>query len=123
MKTLVKSISTVLLAGIVLSGCSDKKEGVPVEGVVENVMEDGYVTLARYNNQTADVIDTIEVNQEGEFEFNITQDQPSFYRLNFYDRQIINLIINGTEEKVTLNLDGTTLRTFPRLQVLLIRIT
>ena len=115
MKTLVKSISTVLLAGIVLSGCSDKKEGVPVEGVVENVMEDGYVTLARYNNQTADVIDTIEVNQEGEFEFNITQDQPSFYRLNFYDRQIINLIINGTEEKVTLNLDGTDPQDIPEI--------
>ncbi|CAN0042298.1 unnamed protein product [Chrysoparadoxa australica] len=104
MKKLSNPIISAVLLVALLSSCAEEP-GVPVEGTVKNKMDGELVTLIRYDDKS--VIDTIEVNDDGTFEFRITQERPTFYQLSFYRRQIVNLVINGDEEKVIIEVDGT----------------
>ncbi|XOV90924.1 MAG: redoxin domain-containing protein [Bacteroidota bacterium] len=95
----------VLATLIVVFFACEEKKGIPVEGEVKSKMEGEIVTLEKLENQWV-TIDTIEIAEDGSFEFRIEEDQPNFYRLNFFRRQVANLIVNGNEEKIIVNLDG-----------------
>ncbi len=114
MKRISKYLSLAALSVFVLVGC-EEKEGVPVEGSVENKVEGELVTLEKYDSQSITVVDTIEVAEDGTFEFRIVQERPSFYRLNFYKRQYVNLIVNGDEEEITLKVDGNDPQDVPEI--------
>ncbi len=95
---------SIILFTVIFSGCNEEP-GVPVTGSVKNKMDGELVTLIRYEDKA--VVDTVEVRDDGSFEFRIIQERPTFYQLNFYKRQVVNLVINGDEEEVTIQVDGT----------------
>lgn len=114
MKKLSNHIFFAVLFIALLSSCS-QEPGVPVEGSVKNKMDGELVVLERYENQNVTPVDTIEIKEDGSFEFRINQERPSLYRLNFYRRQFINLIVNGDEELITIKADGTDPQGIPEV--------
>ncbi|MFT6882932.1 MAG: peroxiredoxin [Marinoscillum sp.] len=97
----------VLIISTSISGCnSEAKKGVKVSGKVENPISGELALLNQFEFDGIKTLDTIEVEASGAFEFYIAPDTPSFYRLNFYNRQQMNLILDGTERDVVIMLEG-----------------
>lgn len=98
----------VLIAALVMTliGCGQKGEGVKVEGKVENPVKNALVLLNRYEPTGFVTIDTVDVDPSGAFSFYVKVEKPTFYRLNFYNKQMLNLILDGQEEDVEIMLEG-----------------
>lgn len=114
MKKLNNYLVLAALSVFVFASCEEEK-GVPVEGSVKNKMQGELVTLEKYENQSVTVVDTIEIAEDGSFDFRIVQEQPSFYRINFYKRQYVNLIVNGDEEGISVKVDGNDPQGVPEI--------
>ncbi|MEQ9305042.1 MAG: redoxin domain-containing protein, partial [Marinoscillum sp.] len=84
----------------------ESKEGVNVIGKVENPIEGELVTLNEFTPKGLQPVDTIEVGKSGEMDFYVEVSSPTFYRLNFYDRQQLNLVLDGKEKKVEILIEG-----------------
>lgn len=102
-------IAGIFLLGFILAfaGCDGGQEGIRVTGKLKNQIADEMVLLERYVPGGTEAVDTVEVDASGAFEFFVKQDEPTFYRVNFYNRQVVNMILDGTEEEVKLKLNGT----------------
>lgn len=103
------SQSKYLVLGLILSvfGCGKSGEdGINVSGKVENPIKGELVVLNQFEFTGLKPIDTIEVDPSGAFEFYVKPAEPTFYRLNFYNRQQMNLVLDGTEEEVVIMLEG-----------------
>ncbi len=114
----MRKLNSYLIIAVLLtfwtSGCEEKK-GVPVEGEVKNKVEGELVLLEKYENQSVNTIDTIEVAEDGTFDFRIEHEVPGFFRLNFFKRQYVNLIVNGDEEKISVKVDGNDPQGVPEI--------
>ena len=62
------------------------------------------VLLEEFGNNDVVVIDTIEVQTSGEFRHEISLDEPGFYRLNLYNKQMVNLILH--QDDLMIEVDG-----------------
>jgi peroxiredoxin len=83
------------MSSLTLWSCNEqqtKQSGVTLTGKV-NFPEDGSVLLEEYGDKDVTVIDTIAVTSAGDFQYSTSLDEPGFYRLNFYGKQMVNLII------------------------------
>jgi len=101
--------SSILILGItlVLGSCGDgSKDGVHVEGKVERPIAKELVTLLQFTDKGWQPQDTIEIEPSGAFSFYVDVKQPAFYRLNFYNRQIMNLVLDSATENVEILLEG-----------------
>lgn len=105
MKRLSSYLLIAVCALLALSACTEES-GVPVQGTVKNKIDGELVILESLEGQTVEVVDTISVADDGSFEFRIDHDVPGFFRINFFRRQYVNLIVNGDEEQITINADG-----------------
>lgn len=81
-------------------------DGVSVVGKVENPIEGELVTLNEFGPTGIAPVDTIEVLKSGEFSFTVPVQGPTFYRLNFYNRQQLTLVLDGNEKEVEIMLEG-----------------
>lgn len=92
----------IIVLGLVLLltfSCSNTSElGIPVTGTIANSVEDKIVLLQKYNDTGLETVDTIEVSPEGTFEAYVKVTEPTFYRFNFYNQMVANMILNGTEK-------------------------
>ncbi|MEQ8470804.1 MAG: TlpA disulfide reductase family protein [Marinoscillum sp.] len=92
----------------VLVACSEgsPKQGVNITGKVENPISGELVTLNEFTPKGLQPIDTIEVGKSGEMNFYVNVESPTFFRLNFYNRQQLNLVLDGTEDEVEILIEG-----------------
>ncbi len=104
MKYLKVSLPLVLFV-IILAGCDAKKEGVKVSGQIENPVFGQLVILQKYAESGLEAVDTIEVSETGAFKTFVKVKNPTFYRINFYNRKVGNLILNGSEKHVEITAD------------------
>lgn len=81
-------------------------DGVKLSGKVRQPIAGEVIKIEKLGTTELEVVSTIELDGEGEFVIGVTVDQPSFYRINFYDRQYLNLILTGEEAEVKLEVDG-----------------
>jgi len=98
-----------LLFGIILfiSGCNSATEpGIAVTGQLENKGE-GAVILNKYNVNGFEPVDTIFIGENNSFRFFVEVTEPEFFRLNFFGRQQVNFILDGSEDEVVINAHGT----------------
>ncbi|RED95611.1 peroxiredoxin family protein [Marinoscillum furvescens] len=108
----MKSIQTALIVltlTIFISSCNDggsSSDGVRVFGKVENPIEGEQVVFSEFKDGGLLPLDTPTVDMSGAFEFFVSAEGQSFYRLNFYNRQQMNLILDGTEDEVEILLEG-----------------
>ncbi len=97
----------IVCAGLFLFSCGEKEsEGVKVFGKVENPIKGELALLTKFNFEGFKTLDTISVESSGAFTVYIPATEPSFYRLNFFNRQQMNLILDGTEDQVEVLIEG-----------------
>lgn len=96
----------ILLAAVVLSGfaCSGQKDGIVIDGKVDNPAGKKIV-LQKYQSQEMSDIATVELNTDNTYSFSDLQAEPGYYRLNFFDTQFVNLILNDSD--ITVNVEGS----------------
>lgn len=95
--------------------CSSTQEGVKLTGSLENYVEGSYVYLERITENGAVTEDSVKIKGDGSFLAYLTIQEPSFYRVNLNDRQILTLVLTGEEAEVTVNADGSDPRGFSEI--------
>jgi peroxiredoxin len=97
----------IILAAVFFTslGCSGQKEGLTIEGTVDNPAGKKIV-LQKYTTDNIKDIATTELKSNNSFSFNSKEFEPGFYRLNFFDKQFVNLIVNKDDLKVKV--DGSS---------------
>lgn len=96
----------IILTAVILSGfaCSGQKDGIAIEGTVDNPAGTT-ITLQKYGQEQVSDIATAELKTDNAYSFPSVKAEPGFYRLNFFDAQFVNLIINDSDLEV--NVDGS----------------
>ena len=105
----MKNISPMMLLTLLFAfACSGggSETGVKVTGKVENPIEGELVVLNEFKPTGPTPLDTITVEPSGEFTVYVPVDAPTFYRLNFYNRQQVTMVLDGKEEVVEIMLEG-----------------
>lgn len=99
--------SIIILAGLsgACSGAADQ-DGVKIIGSVEQIVPNGFVMLEIIEEAGPVPVDTVEIDSEGKYRMNADISSPSFFRLNFNDRQYVTLVLTGEEFEVEVNVDG-----------------
>jgi len=104
----MEKILIQLLTPVLLVTCSPKQvqhdSGIQINGKINYPEQEGLVLLEEYGNQEIEVIDTIDVAPSGEFTHKITLEEPGFFRLNLYGKQMVNLILH--QEDLSVEVDG-----------------
>lgn len=104
----------LMLATTLLLACSENQNQqatsapndqlVQIEGEISNPSDEGYVVLEKIGDQDMQIVDTLMVSSDSTFRYSLENDAPGFYRLNLYDRQYVNLILD--DEDVQIKADG-----------------
>lgn len=104
MNFLVRNMLILLVTFMV--SCADSTPGVKVEGKLQSRVPGAMVTLNKFD-ATLETIDTIYVDDDSTFGFYVNPQGQTYYRLNFYGRQQVDFILEGSETVVTINAHGT----------------
>ena len=103
----LKLLSTILSVLIFTSSCETSNElGVKLSGNLKEKGE-GIVTLSQYMDAGFEPIDTIYIDDDFSFKFFVEVSGPEFFRLNFYGRQQVSFILDGSEREVNILAHGT----------------
>ncbi len=101
--------------GFLLWSCGGSAETKQVDGNSISLSgtvgypQSGYIILERYegNQNLTVVVDTLDFDQNTySFSGQVNIDVPGYYRLNFYNRQMVNLILH--KDDVRVNVDGNS---------------
>jgi peroxiredoxin len=98
-------ISAVL--AVFLIGCNSavQNTGVTIKGSVDNKAGD-MVWLQELKKGGFDNIDSTSIGEDLTFQFSLEVQEDGFYRVNIFNRQIANVVLDGTENEITINADG-----------------
>ena len=78
---------------------------VTIRGKVGFPQEGGQIQIQELNDKTENVYrDTIQLKSDYTFEKKISLKEPGYYRINFYNRQVLTLILDKSDLEV--NVDG-----------------
>ena len=105
MKSLGSALFVLIIISISACQSSDQK-GIRVVGKIHQPTEGGMVTVEKLMGSSIEIFDTIEVDEQGNFLTYLDITEPSFLRLNFFDRQYLNLILSGEEPEISVTVDG-----------------
>jgi hypothetical protein len=88
MRNLVSILCSVGLTVVLLTACGeDKKEvfdgSLTITGSLQNIPE-GQVVLSKYETEQIAVLDTLEVDDNGSFSYELNSEQPNFYDLDLF---------------------------------------
>lgn len=93
------------------SASQEEKEGtLTLSGTVGYPQKDGLILLEKYEGTTPVPFDTIHLKEDYTFKENVALDAPGYYRLNFYNKQTVPLILG--RDNVVVNVDGNNARGF-----------
>ncbi|MEP2025860.1 MAG: TlpA disulfide reductase family protein [Reichenbachiella sp.] len=99
---MIKNISFVITLLILVSACT-KKDGVTISGTYENPVEDQLVKIELIKNNKLTVVDSFKLEPNGNYERIIKVAEPGFYRFNFYNRHVINMILDQSDIQLVKN--------------------
>ncbi|KEO72537.1 cytochrome C biogenesis protein [Anditalea andensis] len=98
-------ISLVFIGGMAVA-CAQQERGfdgnVLIKGDLDNQPE-GYVILSRYKENATEVIDTIQVGNDGKFEYSLSLEGPGFFDLSLMNQIQIRLALYDEDIKVKYN--------------------
>ena len=75
---------------------------VQITGKIENAPE-GLVVLTQYTDSRPKVLDTLEVDSNGEFTYDLEVTTPTFYELNLYGQRAVKLALFKENVEVAYN--------------------
>lgn len=102
---MMRNLKNFFALGLLLSlmacgnGSGEFDGTVNIKGQVKNQPE-GAVILSRYEDDRAEVVDTIPVNNKGHFDYELSLNGPGFYELNLYDQKVARLALYDEDVKV-----------------------
>jgi peroxiredoxin len=103
-----RMISNMLLV-LALLGCSPEKEkdnatgwDIVISGTV-NFPQEGKIVLRNLKNPAGGKEDTIKLKSNKKFSKKVRLNEPGFYQLNFYGKQVFNLILNKSNIEITVD--------------------
>lgn len=107
-------IRFILLGFLFMISCnastqeSESKEGtITISGTVGYPLQNGQITLEKFQGNQPVVIDTIQLNQQDySYSTEVEVKTPGYYRLNFYNTQFVPLILH--RDDVRVNVDGNS---------------
>ena len=104
----MEKILIQMLTVVMLWGCNQqqiqKSSDLILRGKV-NFPESGeLVLLEEFGNKEMILLDTVAVEPSGEFEYELSVSDPGFYRLNIFNKQMVNLILY--QDDLTIKADG-----------------
>lgn len=91
----------VILLALGIFSCTAPKEGAHISGTYDSPVEGELVKIELIKNNELTVIDSFALDQSGSFDRTVKIDEPSFLRLNFYNKHIVNMVLTNDDE-VTL---------------------
>ncbi|MDN3689192.1 TlpA disulfide reductase family protein [Cyclobacterium jeungdonense] len=108
-----KWIYTVLPIGVaigLLFSCGEGEKQVfdgqvTISGQIQN-HPDGELVLSQYDNDRINVVDTLTVEENGEFSYELELESPNFYELDLFGMKTVRLALY--EEDVQVNYDFET---------------
>lgn len=111
MKFKMKAMGRVFIVGLIAfqlvsCGSTESANGVRVTGKVDQLLEGGFARLEIIGIEGPEPVDTAYFDFDGRYVMTVEVAEPSFYRLNFNDRQFVTLILTGEESEVEINADG-----------------
>lgn len=101
----MRQINNILTLGLLVSlaacgGSSAEFDGsVTIKGQLKNQPE-GYVILSRFEDDRTEVVDTIPVNDKGQFDYELSLNGPTFYELNLYEQKLAKLALFEEDVKI-----------------------
>lgn len=112
---------TYLLVTAILISCnstgqesSEVASGITISGTVGYPQAGGIVLLEEIlATGKLGTSDTIKVSEDYTFSFQKPMDTPGIYRLNFYDLQFVNILLD--DEDIQVNVDGNAKNGFVRI--------
>lgn len=109
---MIYRILSIVYCTLLISSCSESQstrqanqEQVRIEGNVRKPMDEGNVVLEKISENDILTIDTLIVSRDSTFRYSLKNTKPGFYRINLYNRQYVNLILNNENIKVTADGD------------------
>lgn len=108
-----KIIFSLLLfsALLTLIGCGTKETEftgkVNITGKLANY-PDGHVILSAYNDEGTTTLDTIQLKNNGKFDYELVLDGPNFYELNLFDKKVIRLALFREDVQIAYDFESET---------------
>ena len=109
----MKKIMIMVAVTGILYACSSESNSqqadgsyITISGKVMNPQADRQIILSRYVDASgeSEVIDTLELNGDKTFSERVEVPYPSYYKLDFFGRQVVNLILD--DDDIELTVDG-----------------
>lgn len=79
---------------------SAEEGGVKISGEVKNPQE-GIILLQELQENQMVTIDTLNLKDDNTFSTSVDAKEPGFYRINFYETQFVNFILNDSDIQIT----------------------
>ena len=115
-----KVIASFICLSIVVAGCestpksseqevaqqvgSKSASRIKISGNVKFPNQGGIITLSKFLETSLEKVDSVIVNDDGTFELVVEVPAPNFYRLDFYQNQSVDVILN--DQDIVVNVDG-----------------
>jgi peroxiredoxin len=77
---------------------------VTITGRVSNPQPTGQISIMELNEGSMGKSDTIRLKKDNTFVKKVTVSQPGYYRINFFNRQMVDVIL--FKDNITVNVDG-----------------
>ncbi len=97
-------VGVVLLVGGSLLGCKENSGTTISVSVESEIPENGAVVLFALTAEGFNPVDTFAVNSSGQFELTKKVDSVGFYRVDVARQNFMNLVIEGTEDLIDIDL-------------------
>ncbi|MBC6409006.1 MAG: AhpC/TSA family protein [Ekhidna sp.] len=97
-----------VFTAVLFTACSGSKveDGVKLSGQLENYSDNSKIYLERIDEAGTFRVDTTAPDENGNYTMYVPITEPSFYQLNFNDRQYVPVILTGKESEVIINAHG-----------------
>ncbi len=102
--TLIASMTTWTACTPGQSSEHPGEDDLQISGKIKHPISDEHVVLEEIGQSEALPVDTLQVDSDSTFRHSLEGVEPGFYRINFYGKQYVNLILD--DESVEMTVDG-----------------
>ncbi|MEQ8241853.1 TlpA disulfide reductase family protein [Fulvivirga sp.] len=106
---MTKAMLRIILGLVIITSCTSGNGSVQVENGINisgtvGFPQTGDILIEEYVGNQPQPFDTLKLDENYKYSKNVNIERPGYYRLNFYNKQFVNLILN--EDDVVVNVDG-----------------
>ena len=109
----INSVFSLGITAVLLSSCGEEKKeefdgNISISGELNHIPE-GEVILSVYETDKVTVLDTLQVGNDGSFNYELAIDSPNFYDLDLYGEKTIRLALNQEDVHIKYDFESEEL--------------